>query len=269
LITSASAAFWIVARFLLRAEAEVLRALKAELRPIDRTGIEVVNGQARDGFELVGQRMLGILAPPNRGGDDHAGGEQLLAGSGEERVDVLLRDRVLREVELALDGAELAGGALLGDDIDTHVADVARPRPLIPQPHAREPLGVDRIEFEVAADEALEAVAEIAVGGGGLAKGREAVVKAGLGHAVAEFAACESAFCRDGFALREDSHRVPARHLKTRKGRAYYTPHYRHLGEPSRGRFSTRPQSGACVEAPSRDRNFQGFVMDSSRSYAK
>lgn len=60
------------------------------------------------------------------------------------------------EVELALDGAELAGRALLRDDVYADVADVSFLRELVPHPDVGEALGIHGVELQVAADEAFE-----------------------------------------------------------------------------------------------------------------
>ena len=69
----------VFAGFLPLAQGKVLWALETELGPVNRAGIEIVNGQAVDRLGLIRQRVLGVLAPPVRGGDDHAGGERFLA----------------------------------------------------------------------------------------------------------------------------------------------------------------------------------------------
>ena len=118
-----------------------------------------------DWLGLVGECVLGVCAPFIRGGDDHAGGEEGLPGGGEKGINVAFRQRVVGEVELALDGAKLAGRALLRDEVYADVADVPFLRELVPHPDAGEALGIDGVELQVAANKTLEAVAEFAVGG--------------------------------------------------------------------------------------------------------
>ena len=214
----------VLAEFLALAEREVLRAQEIETRPVHGTLVEIVDGDEVENLCLTLACVLGVPAPLVRRRDDHPGGESRRSRRGEEGVNVLLRNRVLRQVELALDGAKFARRALLRHDVYADVADVPFARPFIPHPHAGESLGVDGIEFKVAADEALEAITEIAVGQCLLAKVREDGVDGRFRHAGrAGFArVCESALpggslC--GFLL------VPENSV----GTCLHTPRNRHL----------------------------------------
>jgi hypothetical protein len=68
------------------------------------------------------------------------------------------------------------------------------------------------------------------------------------------------------FALVETLTGVPA--LKTRKGRAYTRPKTGTAKSPQRDAFDT-PPVGGVRRAMSSVSKFSGFVLDSSRSYAK
>jgi len=66
-------------------------------------------------------------------------------------------------VELALDRAEFPGSAFLGHEVNADVADMSLLRPFVPHPNAGESLRVERVEFQIPADQPLEAVAQIPV----------------------------------------------------------------------------------------------------------
>jgi hypothetical protein len=155
------------------AQAEILRTLEIELRPVNRAGVKVLDSEAADGLGLMGEGVLSVLPPLVRRGDDDAGGEEFLAGGGEEGINVLLGDGVLWQVEFALDGAVFASGPLLRHDIDADISHIAFLWELVPHPDIRETLGVERIEFQIGADQTLEAVAKVAVAGCLLAELRE------------------------------------------------------------------------------------------------
>jgi hypothetical protein len=61
-----------------------------------------------------------------------------------------------------LDGAVFSGGTFLGHDVDAYISDVSFLGPFIPKPDVRKALGVERVQFEVLADQPLEAVAKVA-----------------------------------------------------------------------------------------------------------
>lgn len=85
-------------------------------------------------------------------------------------------------LRLALDAAEFAGGAFLGDDVDADVSGGTLFRPFVEHPDVGKAVGEDGIEFEIAADEALETVAEVAVVEFFFAELGEDVVNGGGGH---------------------------------------------------------------------------------------
>lgn len=87
----------------------------------------------------------------------------MLPGRGEEGINVLFGNRVFREVELALNGAEFARRAFLGDYIDAYISDFPLARPFIPHPNIGKPFGIDGIKFEITADKPLETIPEIPV----------------------------------------------------------------------------------------------------------
>ena len=80
---------------------------------------------------------------------------------GEVRIYVLLRDIVIREVELALDTAEHTGGALLCHYVDTNIANAALLRPFVEHPDVGEPLRIERVDTQIGANESLKLIAEI------------------------------------------------------------------------------------------------------------
>ena len=93
-----------------------------------------------------------------RGGHEQPGGELARPRLRQEGVDVVLGDDpCLRVIELALDGAQLAGLALAGHQVDTVVRARTSFRPVAPHPHVVEALGVARIREKELAHQALEA----------------------------------------------------------------------------------------------------------------
>lgn len=58
---------------------------------------------------------------------------------------------------------DLAVGFFFGDDVDSNVSGFALARPFVEHPDVGEALGIEGVEFEVATNEALEAVAKVAV----------------------------------------------------------------------------------------------------------
>ena len=182
----------IFTRFLLRAKTEVLRALEAELRPVNGAGFEVVNGEAIDGLGLVRDGVVGVFAPAIGGGNDDAGREQRMAEGGEIGINVFLREGVLRQIEFTLDATEFPGGAFFRDEIYADVTDLAFLRPVVEEPNAGEALGIDGVELKVTPDKPFETVAEVAVGSGGLTKLREDVMDRNFRHADRDSLARES-----------------------------------------------------------------------------
>ncbi len=97
-----------------------------------RQAVEVL-GAADDVERMIGgeddAHVVGVVALGHfqrealgvGGGDDVAEGEGLLAGGGEEAVDVGFFHRVVLGVALALDGVIFAGAASFGDEVDAGV----------------------------------------------------------------------------------------------------------------------------------------------------
>ncbi len=102
--------------------------VELEVRDIVIAGSIAIGAHAvihvRAGIE---QALSGIGSPFVGGGDDDAGGETLVSNHCTFKVSKAGRERVLREIEFALDAAELAGGAFLGHDVDAGVAACSRP----------------------------------------------------------------------------------------------------------------------------------------------
>ena len=153
--------------------------------PADWGVLEVFHADPGDRDLRTLQGSLGVLAPPVRGGDDHAAGERSLAGLSEEGVDVRLRQVVLRVVELALDGGELILGAEVraglcdvGDDVDAVVAVVVAARPVRSAPHLVVLLVERGVELELADHELLE-LGALLRGGAGVAERVDHVMHGG------------------------------------------------------------------------------------------
>ena len=140
------------------AKVEVLWPLDAELGPVNRAGIEVLNSQAIDGLGLIDYCVFGILSPLVGSGDNHTGSEERLPRCGEERINVLFRERVVWEIELALNGTVFARSTFLRNEVNAYVADVSLLWPVVPHPNVRKTVCVNRIKFEVTEDELLEAI---------------------------------------------------------------------------------------------------------------
>ena len=107
-----------------------------------------------------------VVAPVVGGGDDVAERERLLAGGGEEAVDVGLPDAVVLGVALALDGVEFLGASGLGDEVDAGVlgGETVGLRPVGEEPDVRVEIGEAGLVAEVGADEFLEVAAFFALG---------------------------------------------------------------------------------------------------------
>ena len=92
-----------------------------------------------------------------RGGHEQPGGELARPRFRQEGVDVALGDDArVRVIELALDGAQLAGLALAGHQVDAAVRARAPVRPVAPHPHLVEALGIARVREKELAHQALE-----------------------------------------------------------------------------------------------------------------
>lgn len=129
-----------------------------------------MNSEALDWFGLILESSFDVFAPFVSGGDDDARGEELLSEGGDERVDVAFGELVGGLIEFTLDADEFAGGFLFGDDVDTDVSGFPFARPFVEHPDIGKAFGVLRVEFKVAADQALKAVAKVSVVEGFFAK---------------------------------------------------------------------------------------------------
>src|SRR5690606_41937258 len=76
------------------------------LRPIDLALFQIMLGDLADRRLLVDEGVFGVLGPVVGGADNDPVCEWLAARGGEEAVDVLLLQLVVRVVELALDGMD-------------------------------------------------------------------------------------------------------------------------------------------------------------------
>jgi hypothetical protein len=132
--------------------------------PVDRRRLEVGEPDATDRDLLALDRVLGMGVPLVRGRDDDPLGEALLARRGEERVDVGLGDRRVRVEELALDRHVAARQAVDGDNVDAGVVLAAAVRPVLPEPHVAELLGIDRVGAKELGHQPLELAALVGVG---------------------------------------------------------------------------------------------------------
>ena len=137
--------------------AERLRRLLEQVRPVHGPFRQVGELEHLDLGPLPPDHRQRVRPPSAPGVHDHAGGEVLLPGGGEERVEVALRDPGVRPVALALDGAE-AAVALFGDEIHPGVPGRApEPDGPVGPPRDRgEPVPVERILQEVSPDQPLE-----------------------------------------------------------------------------------------------------------------
>jgi hypothetical protein len=141
--------------------------LRIELSPIDGALLQVGEAEANDRLGLV-EGVEGVLAPLVGRADDDPFGEAGLAEGGEEGVEVGFAERVLGEVELALDGPVFARAAVLGDEmlddeVDADVADLALEGPSLPEPDFGEERRVERVDAEELLHHPLEPVAQVAV----------------------------------------------------------------------------------------------------------
>ena len=146
-------------------------------RPVDLAGFEIVEIDLVNGRSLAVEGVFGVVAPVVSGGDDVAERERLLAGGGEEAVDVGLPDAVVLGVALALDGVEFLGAGGLGDEVDAGVlgGKVVGFRPVGEEPDVGLEIGEAGFVAEVGADEFLEVAALFAFGLGlGAIGGEEA-----------------------------------------------------------------------------------------------
>jgi len=94
------------------------RSAGLKLRPVDLAVFEVMKIDLVNRWLLVAEGILRVLAPVIRRGDDDALGERLLAGRGEEAVDVSLADTVVRREALALNRMVFRRPMSLGDEIN-------------------------------------------------------------------------------------------------------------------------------------------------------
>lgn len=147
------------AEFLRSLEPQILRCSDRELRPVNARLIEILEPESRYRDLLILEGFLSVLAPVVGRGHDQPRPERLLAGRREERVDVLLLERVVGREELALDGRQVTGLSLPSHEVDSGVRLSVAVGPLHPEPNIAEPVSPDRIRPQVGAYQAFEAVA--------------------------------------------------------------------------------------------------------------
>ena len=137
-----------------------LRGLQAERVPVDRRVEQVLQTNPGDRDGLTRHRLLRSGVPVLRCGHEQPGGELSRPRLRQEGVDVSLGDDARgRVIELALDGAQLAGLALAGHQVDAAVRACTPLRPFAPHPYLVEALGVARVREEELAHQALEGCA--------------------------------------------------------------------------------------------------------------
>ncbi len=151
---------------------------RREAGPVDDAVLERRQIDLRHRRVLAQERRLGVIAPEVRRADDDPVSERLLAGGGEEAVDVCLLHAVVRRVQLALDRVELAGEGLR-DEVDPGVAlvDPLALGPLGVRQDVPVELAVRRLGLEVADRQLLEVGALLAVGHRGGTESVEEVLK--------------------------------------------------------------------------------------------
>ena len=134
-----------------------LRGLQAERVPVDRRVEQVLQTNPGDRDGLTRHRLLRSRVPVLRGGHEQPGGELSRPRLRQEGVDVSLGDDArVGVIELALDGAQLAGLALAGHQVDAAVRARAPLRPVAPHPHLVKALRVARVREKELAHQALE-----------------------------------------------------------------------------------------------------------------
>ena len=143
--------------------------------PVDLTRFQVVQINVADRWLLIDQRVLRIVSPVVRRGDDDAMLERLLPGGGEEAVDVAFLDGVVFRVELALDGVEFACPSGACDEVDAGVgfADAKFVGHVGEHPDVAVEVGVGGLIAEVDADELFEVGAFFTFSDGGDSVGGE------------------------------------------------------------------------------------------------
>ena len=117
-------------------------ARRRERRPVHLAFAKCAKADDRRRDGLAVQHRLGVRAPRHVGGlDDQPLGEGVLAGRGEEGVDVLLADAPVGVEELALDRGKTAV-VQRSDEIDPGVGTVefAAARPVGPEFDTRKAL---------------------------------------------------------------------------------------------------------------------------------
>ncbi len=120
---------------------------------------------------LIAERVFRVLGPVIRGGNDDPLGKRLLAGGGEEAVDVTLVDALVGRKALALDGVVFRRPSGLRHQINAGIlAREAKLRradllgPVRVEPHVAVQIGVAGLEPKVGADQLLKVRAFLPLG---------------------------------------------------------------------------------------------------------
>jgi len=164
------------AQLVLRRRGQHVRPGQPKPRPIHGRGLQLGHPDPAHRNLLALDRVLGVRVPPVRRRDDDPLGEPLLARGGQERVDRVLVHRRTRPEELALDRDVAARTLVDRHQVDARVVLPTATRPLLPQPHVAELIGIHRIGLQICRDEALEPAPLVSLRRRGLAQLLENVV---------------------------------------------------------------------------------------------
>ena len=116
-----------------------------ECTPVNRTAVQVVQGEGMDMGPLVFERFLGMLAQ-FRGGDNEALRKGPFARGGEKRIQVFFGDPMIPE--FALDGPYIVSVGLCGHQVNPRIRAILAPRPVLPQPDPGKFLAVEGIGLQ-------------------------------------------------------------------------------------------------------------------------
>ena len=124
-----------------------------ECTPVNRTAVQVVQGEGMDMGPLVFERFLGMLAQFRRG-DNEALCKRPFARSGEKGIQVFFCHPVIPE--FALDGPQILGIGLFGHQVNARIRAMLAPGPIWPQPDPGKFLAVEGIGLEEGLNQSLK-----------------------------------------------------------------------------------------------------------------